>query len=123
VSELGRAMSEFVDEVTLGGAPRSDALRRRLRQIQARNTRYFVVPLVMLAITFVVAIVLIVHVAAATTATTAIATGFGVSVIAMIRLMLSFWREKVATELMIELSELDDDVLRKVVAKLLARMK
>jgi hypothetical protein len=122
MTELQRAMSDYVDEITLGPAPRTEELRRRLREIQAHNTRYFLIPLVMLAVTFVVAIVLIIHYAAATTATTAISTGFGISVVAMIRLMLSFWREKVATELMVELSELDDDVLRKVVARLLTRM-
>jgi hypothetical protein len=51
------------------------------------------------------------------------ASVFGVSVVGMIRMMLSFWREKVATELIVELSELDDDVMRKVAAKLLARMR
>ncbi len=122
MTELRRAMFDYVGEVTLGGAPRTDELRRRLREIQAHNTRYFAVPVVMLAAAFVVAIALIVHYAAAGAATAAISSGFGISVVAMIRLMLSFWREKVATELMIELSELDEDVLRKVVARLLTRM-
>jgi len=41
----------------------------------------------------------------------------------MIRAMLSLWREKVATEMLIELSELDEAILKKVVAKLLGRMR
>ena len=123
MNELRLAMSDYVDEVTLGPASRSEELRVRLRAIQAHNTRYFLLPIVMLAATFIIAIMLIIHYAAATTAATAISTAFGISVIGMIRLMLSFWREKVATELVIELSELDESVLRKVVARLLARMK
>jgi hypothetical protein len=123
MTELQRAMSDFVDEVTAGAASRTEELRVRLREIQARNIRYFLLPILMLAVTFVIAIVLIVHYAAATAAAAAISSGFGISVIGMIRLMLSFWREKVATELVIELSELDDRVFRKVVATLLVRMR
>jgi len=122
MSELRQAMHDYVNEVTLGPAPRTDVLRRRLRDIQARNARYFALPVVMLAVLFVVALGLSIHYASATTVT-AISTGFGISVVAMIRLMLSFWREKVATELVIELSELDDDLFRKAVAQLLRWMK
>lgn len=92
MTKLRRAMSDYVDEVTLGPAPRTDELRRRLREIQAHNTRYFLVPLAMLAVVFIIAIVLIIHHAAETATTAAISTGFGISVVAMIRLMLSFWR-------------------------------
>jgi hypothetical protein len=123
MTDLQQAMYDYVDEVTLGAAPRTDELRRRLREIQAHNTRYFMFPVVMLAALFVVALVLSIHYASAAATTAAISTGFGVSVVAMIRLMRSFWREKVATELLIELSELDEDALRKVVARLLKRMK
>jgi hypothetical protein len=111
-----------VNEVTLGPAPRTEELRARLREIQARNTRYFALPVVMLAALFVVSLALSIHYASTATVT-AVSAGFGISVVAMIRLMLSFWREKVATELMIELSELDEGVLRKVVARLLRSMK
>jgi hypothetical protein len=123
MDELRHAMHDYVNEVTLGAAPRTDELRRRLREIQAHNTRYFVLPVAMLAALFVAALVLSVHHASAATTTAAISTGFGISVVVMIRWMLSFWREKVATELMIELSELDEGTLRKVVARLLKRMK
>ena len=122
MTELRQAMSDYVNEVTLGPAPRTDELRRRLREIQAHNARYFALPVMMLAALFVVALALSIHYASAAT-NTAASTGFGISVVAMIRLMLSFWREKVATELMIELSELDEDVLRKVVARLLRSMR
>lgn len=122
MTSLKRAMSEFVNEITMG-APRSDALRTRLREIQANNGRYFLVPVVMLALVFAVAMALIIRGAGGASTTTAVASLFGISLVGMIRLMLSFWREKVATELMIELSELDDDVLRTVVARLLSRMK
>jgi protein-S-isoprenylcysteine O-methyltransferase Ste14 len=123
MNALRQAMHDYVNEVTLGPAPRTDELRRRLREIHAHNTRYFALPVVMLAALFTVALVLSIRHASATTSTAAIAIGFGILVIAMIRLMLSFWREKLATELMIELSELDEDALRKVVARLLKRMK
>ena len=36
---------------------------------------------------------------------------------------LSLWREKVATEMLIELSELDETILKQVVARLLRRIK
>jgi uncharacterized membrane protein YjjP (DUF1212 family) len=122
MKSLQRALSDFVNEVTAGG-PRSEALRKQLRDIQHRNTSYFVIPVVMLTVSFAAAMTLIIGGVGKTTGTAAIASLFGLSVIGMIRLMLSFWREKVATELMIELSELDDEVLRKVTARLLARMK
>jgi hypothetical protein len=122
MKELRRALSNYVDVVALG-SPRTEALRQRLREIHGQNTNYFRTPVLMLAVTFFVAMALIIYGAAGTSGATAIAALFGISVIGMIRLMLSFWREKVATEIIIELSELDDDVLRKVAAKLLARMQ
>jgi hypothetical protein len=123
MTEIRHAMLDYVGEVLAGAAPRSEEFRRRLREIQAHNTRYFAIPVVMLAAAFVVATALVVRSASATAVTAVVSSGFGISVISMIRLMLSFWRKKVATELMIELSELDDEVLRKVVAQLLTWMK
>ena len=123
MSSFERALREYVDVVTLGPGPRTDVLRRRLRDIQRQNARYFVIPVVMLGASFAVAMKLIVYSATGTAPAVGIASLFGVSVVGMIRLMLSFWREKVATELLIELSEIDEAALRKLVAKLLTRMK
>ena len=123
MTSLASAMSDYVNEVVAGPAPRTDDLRKRLREIQGQNTRYFLVPVIMLAATFIVAMGLIICGTGGMTATTAIASVFGISVVGMIRMMLGFWREKVATELIIELSELDEHAFRKVVARLLARMK
>jgi hypothetical protein len=122
MTRLYQALHDYVDEVTLGPAPRSDELRRRLREIQAHNTRYFALPVALLVALFIAALALSVHYASAATVT-AVSSGLAISVVAIVRLLRGFWREKVATELMIELSELDDDVLRKVVARLLRWMR
>jgi hypothetical protein len=123
MTSFERALRDYVDAVTLGPCPRTEVLRERLRDIQRRNARYFVIPVVMLGASFLVAMKLILYSAGGTAPTVGIASLFGVSVVGMIRLMLSFWREKVATELLIELSEIDEAALRKLVARLLARMK
>jgi steroid 5-alpha reductase family enzyme len=123
MTALRLAMSEYVDEVTAGVASaRTEELRKRLRQIQHRNMRYFNFAVCMLAATFLVAMGVILF-ALSSRSAAAVAAVLGVSIIGMIRTMLSLWREKVATEMMIELSELDDVILGKVVAKLLRRMR
>jgi hypothetical protein len=120
---LQQALEGYVNVITMGATSRTDALRERLREIHQQNKGYFLAPVLMLAATFVVAMGLIIYGATGTNRAVVIASAFGISVISMIRLMLSFWREKVATELLVELSELDDDVLKKMSAKLLAKMK
>ena len=124
MTALRLALSEYVDEVTAGAASaRTEELRRRLRRIQHRNLRYFNLAAGMLAATFLAAMALVLFALSSRSATTAVASVFGISIIGMIRAMLSLWREKVATEMLIELSELDEAILKKVVAKLLGRMR
>jgi hypothetical protein len=120
---LQQALESYVNVITMGATSRTDALRERLREIHQQNKSYFLAPVLMLAATFVVAMGLIIYGATGTNRAVVIASIFGISVIGMIRLMLSFWREKIATELLVELSELDDDVLKKMSVKLLAKMK
>ena len=124
MTALRLALSEYVDEVTAGAASaRTEELRRRLRQIQHRNQRYFNLAVGMLAVTFLAATGVILLALSSKATTAAIASGFGISIIGMIRVMLSLWREKVATEMLIELSELDEAILKKIVARLLGRMR
>ncbi len=124
MTALQRAMSEYVDEVTAGAASaRTQELRDELRRIQRHNGRYFHLAVGMLAATFLAAMGLILFTLSNKSGTTAVASAFGISVIGMLRMMLSLWREKVATEMLIELSELDEAILRKVVARLIGRMK
>ena len=122
MSALNDLASDYVNEVALGPA-RSDVFRQSLKEIQTRNTSYFIAAVVMLGLTFLVATGLIIFGATGQTTAVVIASVFGITVVGMIRMMLSFWREKVSTELLIELSELDDSVLKKVVARLLTRLK
>ena len=124
MTALRLALSEYVDEVTAGVASaRTEELRRRLRRIQHRNLRYFNLAAGMLAATFLAAMALVLFALSSRATTIAVASVFGVSIIGMIRAMLLLWREKVATEMLIELSELDEVILKKVVAKLLSRMR
>ena len=129
MSALRLALSEYVDEVTAGASPPPGSsgptagLQSRLRQIQSTNAIYFIAAAGMLAVTFLAAMGLIVSNAIGSSGSIAVASGFGISVVGMTRLMLALWREKVATAMLIELSELDDGVMKKVVAKLLRRMR
>ena len=124
MTALRLALSEYVDEVTAGAASaRTEELRERLRHIQHRNLRYFNFAVGMLALTFLAAMGSILLALSSTAATAAVVSVFGISIIGMIRTMLSLWREKVATEMLIELSELDEAILKKVVAKLLGQMR
>lgn len=122
MTALRIALSDYVNEVVAGAAPRTAEFMARLRAINQRNAVYFTATAAMLAIAFVVATSLVVFGAAGRTTAIAVLSVFGISIIGMVRTMLSLWREKSAIELLIELSELDDDILRKVVAKLLRRL-
>lgn len=122
MTALNRAMSEYVNEVVGGSAPRTEALRSQLRSIQRQNTRYFTLTVIMLAVMFLTAMVIVLS-GSSRQAAIPVASILGVSVIGMVRMMLSLWREKVATELLIELSELDDRVLKQVVARLVRRIR
>jgi hypothetical protein len=119
---LKRALSDYVDEVVAGGSPRTEALRRQLRTVQRHNARYFSLVVLMLAAMFVTGMGVVVS-GASQQATIPVAAVLGISVLGMVKMMLALWREKVATELLIELSELDDGVLRQVVARLLERLR
>lgn len=77
----------------------------------------------MLGLAFLTGMGLILFALSSRSATAAVGAAFGISIIGMIRTMLSLWREKVATEMLIELSELDEAILRRVVAKLLGGMR
>lgn len=122
MTALKRALKGYVDEVVAGESSRTDALRTQLQAIQQRNARYFNL-----------AVVLLVLISLTTTATmasdalrrTAIPVGAAlvISAVGMVRVMLGLWREKVATEMLIALSELDDGVLRQIVATLLRRIR
>jgi len=123
MSALRNLLSEYVDEVVAGSSPRTAELRTRLSQIRDRNAGYFILVVVMLVIVFLVAIALVVFSTEGRTGVIVVLSVFGISLIGMVRLMLALWREKLAIELLIELSELDDNILKKVVAKLLRQLK
>jgi hypothetical protein len=124
MTALRAALSDYVDEI-FGGAtsPRTQALVSRLGEIQQNNLRYFTLGVAMLAVTFAAAMGLIIFGLTNRSATITVASVFGVSLVGMIRLMLALWREKVATEMLIALSELDEGLLQQVAAKLLTRMR
>jgi hypothetical protein len=123
VTALRDALSDYIDEVTLGAAPRTAEFMHRLREINQRNAVYFTATAAMLAIAFIVATSLVVFSAAGRTTAIAVLSVFGISIIGMVRAMLALWREKSAIELLVELAELDDDILHKVAAKLLRRLR
>lgn len=125
MTTLRSALADYVDGAFAGGAgsARTRALVKRLGEIQRRNTRYFSLAVAMLAVTFLASMGLILFGLSSRSSTMTVASVFGISVIGMIRMMLALWREKVATEMLVELSELDESLLRKVAAKLYARMK
>jgi hypothetical protein len=120
---LKRVLKGYVDEVVAGGdSPRTEALRAQLNSIQQRNARYFNLAVVMLVTISLTTIAIMASDALHRTALP-VGTALVITAIGMVRIMLSLWREKVATEMLIALSELDDGVLKQIVARLLRRLR
>lgn len=119
---LKRALKGYVDEVVAGESSRTEALRSQLNVIQQRNARYFNVAVVML-VTISLATIAIMASDALDRTAIPVGAALVISSIGTVRIMLGLWREKAATEMLIALSELDDGVLKQVVARLLRRLR
>jgi hypothetical protein len=119
---LKRALKGYVDEVVAGESSRTEALRTQLQSIQQRNAKYFNLAVVMLVL---ISLTTTAIMASDALHRTAIPVGAAlvISAVGTVRVMLGLWREKVATEMLIALSELDDGVLRQIVATLLRRIR
>src|SRR4051812_22671544 len=105
MTALKRALTGYVNEVVGGQSTRTDVLRNQLRAIQRRNALYFNAAVAMLVVMFLTAMGIAVS-GALQQATIPIASILGISAVGMVKLMLTLWREKVATEMLVELSEL-----------------
>ncbi len=123
MNTLDDVLNEFKPTVDLGGAKSpSDKLLKRLRDVNAANSKYFIICVAMVVAMFVAALSLIFLRMSDSTTATLVAGAFGLSVAGMVRMMLRLWREKVATDLLLELSN-DPAVLRSVIDTLATRLK
>ena len=118
MSRLRDALYDYVGEIVGGSPAITQEMRARLTAIQHRNAIYLRFAAAMLLALFLVMSGVVVLTAIGK-AHVAVLSLCGISVVGIARVMLALWREKLATEMLIELSELDDDILRKVVARLL----
>ena len=121
--KVADALGDYVDTVTLGASNKKALLREALDRIRTRNEAYFSVCVGFVVVMFVTAISLIVLHSRQTAAWTATSAVFGISLAGMVRMMLGFWREKVATDMLLELSGLDDAILKDVSRVLLRRLR
>jgi hypothetical protein len=122
---LEQALSEFVEVVPLGGvaAARREALLAAVRSAKERNERFFMATAVGLALMFLVALGLIISHAGGVGARAMTSGIFGISAIGMVKTMLGFWREKVATDLLLDLAAADDAILKEVSKAMLLRLR
>src|SRR5262249_50260779 len=119
---LKRALQGYVDEVFAGGSPRSEALFVQLHAIQRRNAGYFKLAVIMLVL---ISLSITAILASDAIHQTAVPVGAAlvVSGVGTVRVLFGLWREKVATEMLIAMSELDESVLKQVAAALLRRLR
>jgi hypothetical protein len=123
MSKLAQALQSFEDSfAALGTAGGTERLAARLRSICQANERYFNVAVAMVSTLFIVELGVVYANAANQYVLVATTTLFGVSVSGTVWMMIRFWREKVASEMVAELCGLDRAVLRQVVERLLDRM-
>jgi hypothetical protein len=123
MSKLAQALQSFEDSfAALGTAGGAERLAARLRSICQANERYFNVAVVMLSTMFIVELAIVYMNAADKYVLVAATTAFGVSVSGTVWMMVRFWREKVASEMLAELCGLDRAILRQVVERLLDRL-
>jgi hypothetical protein len=122
---LQQALSDFVEVVPLGGVAeaRRAALLNAVKLAKERNERFFIVTVVGLALMFVVALGLVIFHAGSPGFQAATSGVFGISAIGMVKTMLGFWREKVATDLLLDLAAADDAILKEVSKAMLARLR
>ncbi|WP_394820642.1 hypothetical protein [Pendulispora albinea] len=120
--KVAEALDDYVNTVTLGPANKKAALRESLDRVRKRNEVYFVLCAGFVVVMFVVAMVLIVRHAGEGSVWAATSVVFGASLAGMVRMMLGFWREKVTTDMLLELSVLDDAILKEVSRTLLERL-
>lgn len=119
---LKRTLRDYVNQVVGGAASSTEDLRNDLRQILGRNSLYINVATAMLAVVFVASLGMAVSqtLRAAPLPTASLLL---VSAIGAARTVLNLWREKIAIEMLIAISDLDEATLRKVSARLLRDMK
>lgn len=112
--ELGKRQARTFDRDKLAG---------KLREIVARNNAVFGFCVAMVIIPFVVQLWVALAYASEPQLVKAIGGAFGISAAGLIFQMIKLWREKVATELLLELlPTLDTAVFKTVIAVLVRRL-
>jgi hypothetical protein len=120
MDSIQETLREFVTSSTaLGPSKGRKHMLERLRKINAANARYFNMAAVMLVAAFVVALYIIYRHGGDKVAGEAVVGTFGATTTGMTWMMLRFWREKVRTEMLIELGDLDPGILREVALRFL----
>jgi hypothetical protein len=109
MARLKDVMREFVSMPDMGGS-RTDTpefarmLSDRLRGILRSNTIYFNVCIGLVLVLFITSIIVVVTNLESPELITAALGGFGIGSVGLVSLMLQRWREKVATEVLLELA-------------------
>jgi hypothetical protein len=121
VHRLNDAIAALVSVPDMGG-PRTDTaefaqmLNNRLRGVLRSNTIYFNLSIALVIVLFVASIVVVTTHLESPALITAALGGFGIGSIGLVGMMLRSWREKTATELLIELAVwFQGDQLRMIV--------
>jgi hypothetical protein len=101
-----------------------ERLSEELRSVGRANEHYFALCVVMILALFLAALWVIIRYAATPDAVRGAFVCFGLSVAALIRVMIGLWREKVATELAVALvGALDQETTRSIIEVLLKRLR